>query len=88
MKAFCCECGAPVPMVQNHGKFVHGVCRKHPEAKRVLETWCQKKFAELREAVDSVTNSPGRVYTGGDTYWSVLESREAGKGITRFGGAR
>lgn len=74
MKAFCAECGRPVP--ESGGRF--GRCAEHPEAKRVTGSWVARQFAAMRSAVDAVKHSPGLVFRGGTSYWSVMDSRARG----------
>ena len=73
MKAFCCECGRPVP-VSEDGKIV-GHCPRHPEAKRTKKNWVGAWFDEMRRVVDEAQGG-GRVYFGSKVnYWTVLEQR-------------
>lgn len=77
MKAFCTVCGAPVPQIHKDGKWSFGKCKRHPDAKRVLQSWFGKQFAAARAVIDALKDAdcPGRVYSGGVSYWSVMDSR-------------
>lgn len=84
MKAFCCECGRPVPIRfvtsadGEPGKWVTGHCRIHPQAKRFSDGFVARQFAAARAVLDAITESPGRVFGPSATYWSVMDARARG----------
>lgn len=87
MKAFCCECGRPVPIVRykdnsSEWREAPGRCKYHPSAKRFSPTFAAKFFAEYRKehglsspALPSATRSTEMPPGGLGVMWASAAAR-------------
>ena len=57
-KAYCTECGRPVPQRLTPDGWQPGNCTKHPHAKRMSEKFVKNRFVELRLACGAPAYRP------------------------------